>query len=325
MTQYYGYTNFETHQLSLYFDNGHCNDGTYHVNELLKIKCFKNLESFKQFVLSRLKTDSAWKTESDKNNIINNCDWKNIFDTYKDDCFFVNNANELLKHFTADDNKILLPNFQLDRELYLECKEIIESYGYRYIAGSKKRFEKPNVVAKYDLERMINGVELKSAQELFDYYPTPEYIVNIAQELLQHDNKSIILEPSCGTGNLIKGLESFVDAIEINSDCVKILKEKNINVIHDDFLTFNPSMKYDYIIMNPPFSKKQDVLHIIKAFSLLNEGGVLVAIASSNVLSKSKELQDICDKHLEYSDMFTNKEFKSSGTNINTMILKLKK
>jgi 16S rRNA G1207 methylase RsmC len=41
-------------------------------------------------------------------------------------------------------------------------------------------------------------------------------------------------------------------------------------VSQDDFLNFK-EMKFDKFIMNPPFSKSQDVKHILKAYELLNE------------------------------------------------------
>jgi 16S rRNA G1207 methylase RsmC len=40
------------------------------------------------------------------------------------------------------------------------------------------------------------------------------------------------------------------------------------NVSQDDFLNFE-SMRFNKFIMNPPFSKSQDVKHILKAYSLL--------------------------------------------------------
>ena len=52
-----------------------------------------------------------------------------------------------------------------------------------------------------------------------------------------------------------------------NSEFVIALKEEGHTVIHShietgqDFFEYEPDEKYDYIISNPPFSKKLDLLH----------------------------------------------------------------
>jgi 16S rRNA G1207 methylase RsmC len=52
----------------------------------------------------------------------------------------------------------------------------------------------------------------------------------------------------------------------------RYLELKNIidNVSQEDFLKFK-DMHFDKIIMNPPFSKNQDIKHILHAYSLLEE------------------------------------------------------
>ncbi|WP_139353394.1 class I SAM-dependent methyltransferase, partial [Escherichia coli] len=45
-----------------------------------------------------------------------------------------------------------------------------------------------------------------------------------------------------------------------------------------DVMEWQPVQYYSRIIMNPPFSHGQDIRHILRAFSLLRPGGVLVAV-----------------------------------------------
>lgn len=320
---YNGYTNFQTYMTALYFFNGEDN----HINAMLKIKCFKGIEGFKEFALNRLKNDKAFLSDINKEEYLKECDWEDIFKGINENNEFilVNSSKELLEHFTAENNKIYLPDFQLDRALYLEVKATIESYGYKYIAGQHKRFEKKDANALSDLANMLDGIEILSAQKQYDFYPTPELIVKQAQELLEHDGESIILEPSCGNGDLIKGLTRFVEAIEINPDCRNILLDKNIDIVAEDFESFNPTYKYKYILMNPPFSKLRDAKHILKAYDLLETGGTIVAIASIGILTRtdkySVQVQSLISKQV----IFDNKEFKQAGTNIGTVLLKIKK
>jgi 16S rRNA G1207 methylase RsmC len=44
--------------------------------------------------------------------------------------------------------------------------------------------------------------------------------------------------------------------------------------------------------MNPPFSKSQDVKHILHAYSMLAEGGILISVASSSITTRSGSLYD---------------------------------
>jgi 16S rRNA G1207 methylase RsmC len=60
-----------------------------------------------------------------------------------------------------------------------------------------------------------------------------------------------------------------VYANEINKDMCLLLKDIIQKVSQDDFMNFE-HMKFDKIIMNPPFNKKQDYNHIKKAIALLN-------------------------------------------------------
>ena len=329
MSNYNGYVNESTFTVDLYFSNGCDKNNNYHVNEMLKIQCFKDINSFKKYVLECLKKDITWNSITNAQNILNDCDWEDLFEKYSDTLILIGNSKDLLRRFKAEDNKIFIPKFQIDKDLYKECKATIETYGYKYIAGKNKRFEKKNANAINDLNNMINGVQVLTARKEFNYYPTPDNIVKLAQKLLEHDNTSTILEPSCGCGNLINGLETFTEAIEINSDCVNILKQKNIKIIHDDFETFNSNKKYKYIIMNPPFSKLRDVKHTLKAYDLLEKDGVLITICSSSVFTRSdrasKELQRIFESNGEFIQEFNNKEFKEAGTNINTTLLKIRK
>lgn len=322
---YNGYTNRSTYMVDLYFCNGSSKDEINHVNKLLSIKCFKDIDGFKEFVLSCLKQDSAWKHEKNSDEYIKDCDWYDVFEQYKEDIMLVSSTKELLKVNDASGEIIKLPSFQLDRELYLEVKAIIESYGYKYVTGAKKRFEKKDANAVEDLKNMINGISIVDAQKKYDFYPTPEKIVKKAQEWLNHDGVSRILEPSCGLGNLVSGLENFVDAIELNPDCINELNNKNIKVIHDDFDTFETTMKYNYIIMNPPFSKYRDAKHILKGYDMLNDGGILVAVASGGLMTRNDKISKQVTSLIEDSLKFSDKEFKNVGTNIDTILIKIVK
>ena len=54
-----------------------------------------------------------------------------------------------------------------------------------------------------------------------------------------------------------------------------------------DFLNKQYMVSVQKIIMNPPFSKSQDVKHILEAYKHLRDWGRLVSVASSSIHTRS--------------------------------------
>src|SRR5690625_3698762 len=106
-----------------------------------------------------------------------------------------------------------------------------------------------------------------------DFYPTPkDLFYKLINGKRFFDGK--ILEPSAGKGDMIdyiKGINrnADIDAIESDTRLSDILLSKNIDVIWDDFLTFETYKEYDFIVMNPPFNNGVD--HALKAIELAEE------------------------------------------------------
>ena len=158
-------------------------------------------------------------------------------------------------------------------------------------------------------EMIITGVvpEYKSHQ----YYPTPENIVldmvKIASDSLM--KAKTVLEPSAGTGNIIKGLLSVIDdnikvnAIEVNPLFSNIIKEKfnkRVNVVNTDFLNYND--RNDIVLMNPPFDQGRWKLHVKHALTLSNH---VFAILPSGANLSSIDVKEIIE-HNAYNNEFAN-------------------
>lgn len=142
------------------------------------------------------------------------------------------------------------------------------------------------------------------------FYPTPtEY----AEELKKYiPLTGSILEPSCGTGRLISGLESSrVTCLDISELFCKIVESQGYNSINTDFMKYDKSNKFDCIVMNPPYSKQRALLHIDKAKQHLNENGFILAIIPTGKITQEMEVL---------------KSFKGGfdNTSINTSLVKIK-
>ena len=143
---------------------------------------------------------------------------------------------------------------------------------------------------------------------------TPKSIVSDMIKVCKKHNKNIkrILEPSCGSCQVINELDNEyenieIDGIEYNDTIfneIKVLKYKNnINLINADYLNFTPTEKYDLIIGNPPYfvmSKKVVdksyhkyfngrpnifILFMVKAMSELKPNGILSFVLPKNFLN----------------------------------------
>jgi len=123
------------------------------------------------------------------------------------------------------------------------------------------------------------------------FFPTPNNV--IAQMFYELQENLIIepyplLDPSAGSGNILeffrnKRMSDRLYAIEIDPELLFILHGKNFRVIGTDFLSYSEPLKFNSIVMNPPFNK--GVQHVLKAWDILNDGGCLVALISSETIN----------------------------------------
>ena len=132
-----------------------------------------------------------------------------------------------------------------------------------------------------------------------DFYPTPEEVINtmmLGEDILG----KTILEPSAGSGNIVKWLKrngaGEVIACEKEKYLQKLLTGE-CNLIAEDFLTVTSEQvsHVDYIVMNPPFS--EGVKHIKHAFNIAPAGCTIIALCNTSNLQNaySSERQELCE------------------------------
>jgi len=116
------------------------------------------------------------------------------------------------------------------------------------------------------------------------FFPTPRPIVERMIRLCGPIAGKTVLEPSAGKGNIaeqLRAVGALVTCVEQNWELFEILRKKGFDCAAMDFLKFGGHAWFDFVVMNPPFERRQDVAHIQHAFTLLRPGGRLVALASS--------------------------------------------
>lgn len=182
--------------------------------------------------------------------------------------------------------------------------------------------------------------ENKKWKELTQFFPTPDVVARqvIKHSGLENVDRAVILEPSAGSGALLKALpdkEGFIKyVVEPDEKNIKELKRQGYSVNECTFEQFydnamSKDLKFTHVIMNPPFSQSRDVIHVMKAYDLLKDGGRLVAIVSENSLYYKNRYSALFSRWLKdvnaYIEHVSTGSFKESGTMVDTVIVVINK
>jgi len=238
----------------------------------------------------------------------------------------------ILKDCKIEENKIYV-QWQLDRKQYVDINKILETIWAKW-----NRWKKAHIVEwlnKEDIENAFFDIfetwEIETLQETikkFQFYPTPkevaEYLVELAD--LWRDDK--VLEPSAWQWAIVNQIDKDSEElvlIELNLDNCKILAEQWYNPINIDFLQYKNNWYYTKIIANPPFSKSQDVKHILHMYELLAEWWRIVSIASNSIQTREwkiyDELKELKPEFIKLPEW----SFKKSWTMVNSVIVIINK
>jgi len=156
---------------------------------------------------------------------------------------------------------------------------------------------------------------IKKAQGI---YFTPQSIIEcLINKILPHLSKTTninILEPSCGSCEMIKSLDNLfsdvsITGIELNAEIygeiTKLTFKNQVNLLNSDFMIFNSECLYDLIIGNPPYfvCKKESIpakyseyitgrpnifgLFIIHSLQLLIPNGILAFVIPKSFLNSA--------------------------------------
>lgn len=238
----------------------------------------------------------------------------------------------ILAKCKMEGNTLFLPEGQLDRAVYNEVNKVLTALGGKWNRKAKGH------VFDYDpeeaLETAIMTGEVVDKKKLFQFFETPNEVAKKLCELAEIKEQSNVLEPSVGKGRIADAAYEFnphkIIGLDINTELEQYLKDKPYQTfLGVDFLEYETDEKFDRIIMNPPFTKHQDIKHVMKAYEILAEGGILVSIMSVAPFFRedkiSTEFRTFIDEHGTVVDNLPEGTFKESGTMVRTCIVKISK
>lgn len=242
----------------------------------------------------------------------------------------------ILSACTFDGAICRLPDMQLDRKLYLAVNKVLEGLGGHWDKKARGHvFSETDAAERLD-EALLTGSYERTDLNAFDFYPTPSDLAQRVIGLANLRDGMKVLEPSAGAGALAfpaaaaVGAEN-VTAIEIDdAKCRKLRNGGLTNVLCDDFLLQAngggltiAARRFGAVVMNPPFSRGRDALHVTEALKYLASNGLLVAIMSAGVtFRQNRATVDFRAMVAERGGSITPNpagSFKPSGTNVNTV------
>jgi hypothetical protein len=240
-------------------------------------------------------------------------------------------VKDVLARSSIAGSNLRLPE-DLERGHYVKVNKAIELLGGRWNRSAKAHvFQQSGD----DIKRLWNDAVETGAVidkvKTFQFYETPRQVVIDMLEYMGIGTNDTVLEPSAGHGAILDVIReqhphTKLVAVELDADKCEILKGKGYEPVQGDFLEHNA--QYDCIVANPPFSKKQDVVHILHMYECLKPGGSLIAIAGwgvqTNSDKKTKALQALVAEHGNFVGM-ANNSFKSEGTGVRTCFVLLRK
>lgn len=139
-----------------------------------------------------------------------------------------------------------------------------------------------------------------------EFFPTPADVIRtMVKPYADRLGTATILEPSAGRGDILdflteKGVTYYytaknghvhelearanpkrIYAVEKNPDLQMILQQKSYRLVGEDFLAYNPDIRFNLIIMNPPFSHGAE--HLLHAWDILSGGDIACLLNAETI------------------------------------------
>lgn len=141
------------------------------------------------------------------------------------------------------------------------------------------------IEGKSAVDEKLKYSEIKGQYKELGFFNSTQPVVSEVMTWADIQEGMTVLEPSAGVGHLADAAAEVVGKKNVTTNefaygLNEFLQEKGYQGTNEDFLKVEPEAKYDRVIMNPPFSKDQEITHIEHAYKFLKPGGRLVAVTS---------------------------------------------
>lgn len=216
---------------------------------------------------------------------------------------------------------------KLDRPLYMRVNKALEALGGKWNRKTAAHVfgTDPGPLIE---DAILTGQVIRLKQE-YDFFETPPPVIRQMLALAEIEDRMQVLEPSAGSGALADAVwreyrNCTIHCVEFEDKRAELLKAR-YPTKHADFMEVQPDASYDRIVMNPPFSRQQDIDHVNHALRFLKPGGRLVAVMGAGVTfrtnMKTLMFRDRVGSARGTMHPLPEGSFKASGTNVNTVLV----
>lgn len=229
----------------------------------------------------------------------------------------------VLSQAEITDRRLILPRL-LERGLYERTNKVLEAAGGRWSRKAQAHLFASDV--REVIEQVILTGQIAAPQD-FGYFPTPPDMVRRLLALARLEPWMLVLEPSAGRGAIAEEIAKIatVECFEILPANVAALEAGGYaRVIYPmDFLSAAPTVRYDRVVMNPPFERRNDIRHVEHALRFLKPDGLLVSVLSAGVIFRTDQLtarfREMVRSRNGSIELNPDKSFQVSGTDIRTV------
>ena len=229
---------------------------------------------------------------------------------------------------------------QLDHaKEYKPTDKILQALGGKW--DRKIKGHKFDTDGQLLVRSVIDTGEYIDPKQAFQFFESPDAVVERMCDMAMPLDGKLVLEPSAGKGAIIRGARkrgARVCWYELDASREKDLLQLYadlgyVNGVVGDFLNFLPIAEqgdlFDAVIMNPPFSKQQDIKHIQHAWKFIKPSGHLVAICSTSFTFRTNKAsvefsQWLREIGAEITELPAG-TFKKSGTMVSTVMIYARK
>lgn len=241
------------------------------------------------------------------------------------DAILTSEVKDVLSRSTVDGNVLFLPEGQLDRKLYEAVNKALANAGAKWKTRVGHVF--PTAAAPKLAAMLGTGISVDEKKRGQAFFTPPKLAGQVAGRAEVSGYR--VLEPSAGIGHLAVACwlagASVVDCIEQNPEHKRTLSAGIGDVFIRDFLSILPGdldkEPYERIVMNPPFTKNQDIKHVRHALKWLKPGGILVSLMAGN--QRRKGFVDLVGEYYPEIEDVDRGALKESGTDVRTVIVKI--
>ena len=223
---------------------------------------------------------------------------------------------------------------QLDRTTYVRLNKVLEALG-----GKWTRKEKAHLfdgLAAEVIGDAVTAGEYVDAKKQFQFFETPAAVADVLLNGWTFNQSDRVLEPSAGRGALMRAVLSrggaVPDAVELNGKHHADLSAFGGSVHIGDFLeTTVPQLEgpFDAVVMNPPFTRSQDILHVSHAFDFVCPGGWLFAVMACGWTfrqdSTAVEFKKWLAEVPHHWERLPENAFRESGAGVNAVVVRVQK